>query len=358
MANEKIISELQKLVNQIKFDIDHAKDKKESMSNYYRLKQIKSLIEIIKKYPTEIKTEADINNLKKIKGVGEGSIRRITEILKTGKLAEITLKEAQEEYLKQVEALTEVYGIGDKTAHDIITKYKITNVNDLKKAYKNGKIELNDQILLGLKYYNIYKKSIPRSEIDEINDYFSKVTKLIDKNIQHVICGSYRRQKPMSNDIDVLLIHKKIITKKQLNVISVNKENTPLFKFVEKLKQDGMIVDDIDKDYEVKYMGFFQFHNKLKYPVRRLDIMFVPFDSYYTALVHFTGSGEFNQKIRELAIDLGYTLNQYGLYKTAEPKTSDQRIITKKLVTKRIPINSEEEVFEKLGLEYIPPEKR
>ena len=52
--NDKIIQEFLKLINQIKFEIDHAPSKSESMTNYYRLRQITSALDVIKKYPNEI----------------------------------------------------------------------------------------------------------------------------------------------------------------------------------------------------------------------------------------------------------------------------------------------------------------
>ena len=82
-------------------------------------------------------------------------------------------------------------------------------------------------------------------------------------------------------------------------------------------------------------------------PVRRIDIMYTPHNYYYTALLHFTGSGEFNRKLRDLAIELGYTLSQLGLYVVKNGKK-----------VKQIHIKSEQDIFEKLGLEYVPPDKR
>jgi DNA polymerase/3'-5' exonuclease PolX len=84
-----------------------------------------------------------------------------------------------------------------------------------------------------------------------------------------------------------------------------------------------------------------------KYYTRRVDIYYMPYESYYASLLHLTGSGSFNQRTRFLAISLGFKLNEYGLFKRL--KNGKFRMIK---------TNSEEEIFEKLGLEYVKPEDR
>lgn len=360
--NEKIVKEFMRLIDQIKIQIDNAPATAEYVTNNFRLKQITAALNIIKKYPKEIKSGSD---LKDIKGIGKGTISRIDEILKTGKLAEIKTSVTEEKFSKAIEELQQIHGIGHKTAYDLVVRDGIKTIKELEKAYNDGVIELNDIILTGLKYHNIYKQSIPRAEVTSIKEYLEKEVKSVNKDLSITICGSYRRGKDTSNDIDVLLTHPSIKTKIQL---SNQDEENYLLKFVEKLKKDKFILDDLtDKDYEMKYMGYCQLskndsgqlskndsgqlskkdNNKLKkYPVRRIDIRYIPYDSYYTALLYFTGSGPFNQKMRKLAEQLGYLLNEYGLYKLVNDKK------------KRIKIKSEEDVFKVLGMEYLDPSKR
>ena len=103
-----------------------------------------------------------------------------------------------------------------------------------------------------------------------------------------------------------------------------------------------LLVDDItDKNIKTKYMGFCKYKNN---PIRRIDIRFVPFNSYYTALLYFTGSKELNTKMRTKANDLGYKLSEYNLIKKSQ--------------NKKIKINSEYDIFKKLKMEYITPSLR
>lgn len=339
ILNEKLVKEFEKLVEQIKIQIDTAPTTKEYMTNSFRLKQITNSLEIIKKFPKEIKSSED---LKDIKGIGKGTKSRIDEILKTGRLKEVKLKESEKKYAQNIEELQKIFGIGHKKAFELVTEYGIKSIDALKKAYNDGIIELNDQIVIGLRYYDIYKQNIPRSEIDKMNVYLDKKSKEVDKLLSITICGSYRRGKPTSNDIDVLITHPKIKTKLQL----ISNDNY-LLKFVKKLKDDKFILDDLtDKDFEIKYMGYCKYKNKEDYPVRRIDIRYIPYESYPASLQYFTGSANFNQKIRTVAIQLGYLLNEYGLYKLVNGKK------------KKIKLESEKDIFDKLGLEYLPPEKR
>lgn len=343
--NEKIVKEFEKLVEQIKFDIDTTPNRRESMGHFYRLKQIKNAISIIEKYPHEIKSGKD---LEEIKGIGKGIMGRIDEILEKGYLSEIKLDEEKKEYLKEVEELEQVFGIGPKKAYELIKKYNIKSILDLKEAYNKGEIELTNQMVIGLKYYDIYKENIPRVEVTKIDKYLTRIIKNVDDELFHMICGSYRRGKQTSNDVDVLVSHPKIKTRLDIG----GKTGNYLIKLVERLKKEGFLLADLtDKDFEVKYMGFCQYKEGSKeFPVRRIDIRFVPYESWAAGVLYFTGSGSFNQKMRELAGELGYKLNEFGLYKVSYVK--EQEKLT------QIKTSTEKEIFEHLGMEYLPPEKR
>lgn len=340
--NEKIVNEFQKLIDHIKVQIDISPSSSVYSTNLFRLKQITNALIIIKKYPKEIKRGED---LKEFSGIGKGTIERINEILKTGKLSEIKVSKSEGKYSEYVKELEKIHGIGHVKAYELVTKYGIKNIKDLIKAYNDGIIELNNIILTGLKYHNLYKENIPRAEIDKINDYINRIVKGIDKKLEAVICGSYRRQKPTSNDIDILITHSDIKTKLQL---AEQGDDNYLLQFVKELKEDKFILDDLtDKDYKIKYMGYCKYvEGKKEYPIRRIDIRYIPYESFYTAMQYFTGSGDFNVKIRRLAEQLGFMLNEYGLYEIKGNKKI------------KIKITSEKDIFYKLGLEYLPPEKR
>jgi len=262
MANKKIIDEFYKLVNQIKFDIDSAKNKKEEMAQSYRLLTIKKVIKILEKYPEKITSGEQLEHLD---GIGKGTVARINEIIKTGKLAEIKQDVLDQSYLKYLEELEDVYGIGHKTALDLFNKYNVKSITDLKKLYKTGLIELPPNIVKGLQYYRKIKENIPRIEIDNINNYLLQVLNKLDKNLFGIICGSYRRLKVTSNDIDMLIVHPSIKTKKDMENSKINYLNL----FIKSLVNNEFIVDSLtDIDVPTKYMGLCKYKNN---PIRRIE---------------------------------------------------------------------------------------
>jgi DNA polymerase/3'-5' exonuclease PolX len=332
--NNKIINEFIKLTKQIKFDIDKSKNKKEELSNSFRLLTIQKIIKILEKFPDKI---VNSDQLKNLPGIGKGTIDRINEILKTGKLSEIKQDVIDKSYLKYLEELEDVYGIGHKTALELFNKYNVKSISDLKKLYKTGIIELPPNIVKGLEYYGKIKENIPRIEIDKINNYLLDILRSLDKELFGIICGSYRRLKLTSNDIDMLIVHPKLKTKKDVEKCKINY----LKLFIEELIDKKFIVDSLtDINVPTKYMGLSKFENN---PIRRIDIRFIPYESYYYAMLYFTGAKDFNKKMRMVAINLGYTLNEYGLF--------DKK-------NKMLKVKSEKEIFDLLGMEYIDPQYR
>lgn len=331
--NSKIISEFEKLIKQIQFDIDHVSDRKTKLSHMFRLQNIKKVHKILQKFPDKIKSS---QQLKGIPGIGKGSLQRVDEILKTGKLSEINEDAINDKYLNYLEELEDVFGIGRRLAFDLFTKYNVKSIQELKNLYDRGDISLPDNVVKGLKYYGISQVNIPREEIDKIYNLLMKELATIDLNLFGTVCGSYRRLKEKSNDIDFLIIHPKI--KKQKDLL-----NNKFFKlFLKKLVDIGFLVESFTNlDVKSKFMGLCQLSSK--YHVRRIDIRFLPFDSYYYALLYFTGSGEFNRKMRQVAIDHDYILNEYGMYNEKG---------------NMIYVNSEKEIFDHLSMEYISPPDR
>ena len=165
------------------------------------------------------------------------------------------------------------------------------------------------------------------------------------------VCGSYRREKSTSGDIDVLV--SKLGTNTNTNTNTNTKDTKEGDKnhleiFVNKLKEKiktnadkPLLIDDItDKSFETKYMGFAQYKEN---PVRRIDIRYVPYDSYYSALLYFTGSADLNKMMRNVAKSRGLKLSEYGLFKTDGTK---------------LKIKSEEDFFKALDMDYIEPKLR
>jgi len=344
--NSKIINEFERLIAFINEEMDKAqeeKDLKKVTANKFRIKQLKNVLYIIKKYPEKI-TLSNYQSLKDLNGIGKGSIDRIKEILESGSLSELgNFTDISKEKKKALDDLESVVGIGHSHALELYSS-GITSVKDLKKKIKEGKIEVNDKILLGLKYYGKFEGNIPRKEIDKVykifNDIFKKLNKKLNDNQKFIFefCGSYRREKPTSGDIDILVTKYGTLDPNinyLENIVKLLKE--PLTKNDDK----PLLIDDMtDKNIKTKYMGFGKYREN---PPRRIDIRFIPSESWYAALVYFTGSADLNKKMRNIAKSKKLKLSEYGLFK----ENGDSLLIEK-----------ERDVFDLLNIEYLLPRLR
>jgi len=348
--NEKIVSEFQKLLSFLKDEKDELISQKNiaQVNKYnFKIKRLTSVYYILKKYPEEITLE-NYKELKNIGGVGKGSIDRIKEILETGKLSEVgDYVDDKTDKKNSIEELESIVGVGRSHAVELYEQ-GATSVKKLKDMVKKGDIEVNDKIKLGLKYHGVYKENIPRAEIDEYYKLIKKLVSKINKTLKldetnkyiFEICGSYRREKTTSGDIDILI--------SKIGTTSKSSNEKHLERYIKKFKSNmkyndnkPLLVDDMtDKHIETKYMGFSKYKDN---PVRRIDIRFINYSSYPYALLYFTGSGDFNKKMRQIAKSKGYKLSEYGLYDEDGKKFRAQ---------------SERAIFKKLDMEYLPPRLR
>lgn len=329
--NNILIEQFELLVDQIKSDINFSNGKNQ-LVNMFRLSAIQKVLNILKEIKFKI-TSSD--QLKGIKNIGNRSLKKIDEILKTGKLSEIKITKKSKSHLKIITELEKVFGIGRKTAYELFKKYDVKSISDLKSKYENNEIELPENIVKGLKYVDVIKTDIPRNEIDKMKNILFDAANKISPFLFGTVCGSYRREKSTSGDIDFILVHTKINTKEDAL------KCTYLKKFVQLLKKNGIIVDSLTSDnVPTKYMGLCKIG---KGDICRLDIRYIQYESYYSAILYFTGSMDFNRKMRQVAIGLGYILNEYGLF--------DKN-------NKMFKVNSERDIFVLLGMEYLIPSLR
>lgn len=344
MVNAELKRAFVLLISQTEDELKTEQDPSARTRNTFRLKVFKNFLKFLKKYPDEI-TSGD--QLKGISDIGKGIRDRVDEILNRGKLKEIKHTKdtkKKENMMEIIDSLTSVLGIGEKKAQKLYEQH-VKSVQDLIEKVKNKEIEVDDNIKLGLKYYDKYQKKIPRSEMDLHNKFLQKMLKKFDAHFIGTICGSYRRQKTSSNDIDFLITSKNVKTMDDASKSFA--EDHYLNKFVKLLIQHDYIIESITtKFFSTKYMGFCKLND---YPLRKIDIRFVPYNSYPAALLYFTGSGDFNQKMRKRAQRNDYLLNEYGIYKIVNKKT-------KKL--KEIPTKTERDIFDILDMTYLDPENR
>jgi len=220
----------------------------------------------------------------------------------------------------------DISGVGPKKAKELVDK-GFTSIETLRKSPNLSEL-LNDKQLIGLKYYEDILERIPREEIDEHNSYMKGVLQRIDPSAEMTIAGSYRRRQADSGDIDVLL----------------KSENPKVFdELITRLTKLGYLVGHLAHGKK-KYNGVCQLGKKGIF--RRIDIMYTKPEEYPFAIFYFTGSDEFNKKVRKQILDQGMTINEYSLKDNETKEKVDYEF------------NVEKDIFDYLEMDYVEPQDR
>lgn len=354
--NNKIIEMLKDMVLKLKYNMEQSTDNNDKKILKFKINQFQKAIYGIKKYDQEITSGAQAQ--KNVEFVGKGIASRIDEFMSKGKLKELKgLDKIKKDIVKsdkrqfKINALESVTGIGPVKAKELVTQYGIKSVNELRNAVEKGKISVTHHTMIGLKYYEDFLERIPRKKVSKFEKKIRNIlTTKFGNDYIMTVTGSYRRGKDTCGDIDILMTNSNATTTEKMD----KEYGTFLPRLLEILHQKGILIDDLTSLGSSKYMGVGKLEPNDK--ARRIDIRFVPYNSYYPALLYFTGSKDFNIMMRNYAIEQGYLLSEYGLYKNPDRK---KKLTSKELVSKnKLVFNSEQEIFKALGMDYIPPHER
>jgi DNA polymerase (family X) len=273
--------------------------------------------------PEDINEIYKRGELKKIPAVGEAISGKIEEMLKKGKSP--YYEKLKKKIKIDVESLKAIPELGPKKIKVLYEKLKIKTVKDLREAIEKKKIrkltgfgEKTEKILLeGIKIIS-NKRRFSNSEVAPIVKKFLKMFKALPYVDKIDVAGSFRRKQETVGDLDFLIVS----------------------------KNPELVMNTFTK---IKNVLAIIVKGKTKSSVRiknglQIDLRVVPEESYGAALLYFTGNKQHNIELRKLALKKGLRLNEYSL--------SD--IKTGKIVASK----TENEIYSKLGLKYIEPEKR
>lgn len=266
--------------------------------------------------------EGGLKALLDIPSVGDAFAKKIEEFLKTGKIE--TYEKLKIKIPVDLEGLGKVEGLGPKKIKILYQKLGVKNLNELKIAIEGHKITplfgFGEKTESNLKESLAFvKREKNRFSIEKILPIASELVSRLKKykEVEKIsLAGSVRRKAKTIGDVDIL-----VQSKNPEKIMDFFCSQPEVIKIWGKGKTKSSV--------RLKY-GF------------DCDLRIVPEESYGAALQYFTGSKEHNIILRKKAIDLGYKLNEYGIFKGK----------------KMIPTKSEEEVYKILGLKWIEPEKR
>lgn len=273
-----------------------------------------------------------VEDVEGLKGIGKGIKDKIKEIIDTGKLHQVEEAEAYNMEADAIEDLTKVHGVGPSKAKELIEKYNIKTIDQL----KSNMHLLNDKQKLGLKYVEDFILRIPRKEMEKHEDFLIKNIKNIYPHLVVEVVGSYRRGSSSSGDIDVLI------------TTHNNDENMDnvLSNIVKEFEKQKYCVDTFALGNK-KYLGVCKVKFGRHY--RRIDLLITNKHEFPFAELYFTGDQSFNIELRNYALSKGYSLSEYGLKHTTGKQKGNY--VENKFTT-------EKEIFEFLGVVYIPPNER
>ncbi len=279
-------------------------------------------IEALEEEVREIYIRGGFKALLEIPGVGQSIAEKIEEGLKNGKIS--YYDRLRKKIPVDLESLTAIEGVGPKIVLTLYKKLKIKTVDDLEKAAKDGKIrklehfgeKSEEKILKGIEFFKRSKGRFVLGFVLPVLREMEGELKEFPEIEKVVIGGSTRRMKETIGDVDFLV---------------VAKHPQKVMDFFVSLPEVAHIYGKGERKSLVR----------LKIGLDA-DLLVVDKKSFGSAMQYFTGNKDHNVALRRIAIEKGWKLNEYGIFKGG----------------KQIAGETEEEVYEKLGLRWIPPELR
>jgi len=290
--------------------------------NVFRIRAYERAAQNIEGLSQDIEDFIKEDRLTEIPGIGKDLSERIKEFAKTGKIKIYEdLKKSIPEGLLD---LLKIPSVGPRTAKLLYEKLKIKNIPDLENAIKKNKLQgifgikekTIENILKGIEILKRGKERMTLAQAILVEDEFVRPLEKLAEVKKISTAGSLRRQKETVRDIDILVVSDK--PKKVMETFT-------------RLPQVGDILAEGETKSSVRTKDDVQ-----------VDCRVVEQKSFGAALLYFTGSKNFNIKLRQIAIRKGLKLNEYGIFRK-------EKFVCGK---------TEEEMFKALGMSYVEPELR
>jgi DNA polymerase (family 10) len=263
-----------------------------------------------------------------IPGIGKSMAGHIRDVFTTGKLP--LHEELLKKYHPSMLDLLKIQGMGPKTIALIWDAFHVCDIDSVAKLAREGKLrelprlsEKSEQkILKSIENYRQITGRFPLDVADEVARKIIEALKDLPGVDKITPAGSLRRGRETVGDLDMLITG--TFTDAQRN------------KVIDAILKFPGIQDVLAKG-----------ENKVSFKLRsglQVDVRLLPLDSFGAALQYFTGSKSHSVALRQRALKMGLTLSEYGLAQVQDEK--------------RVAGKTEEEIYQKLGLQFIPPELR
>ncbi len=293
--------------------------------NPFKVRAHSNAARIIESFEGDLTEAVKTGTIGEVKGIGPALKEKLEEYLETGAIKEHD--KLQKKIPPGLLDLLRIPGLGPKKVKAIYDELKITSVGELEYACKENRLvnlpgfgqKTQEKILGSIEFLKKYQNSFLYSDAALEAQIIKGLLKSVKGVTQIEVGGSLRRRKEIVRDIDVVVAVAKpadatAVMKKVLAIPNIQSVTGSGETKTSVVLQNGMAC----------------------------DVRVVSEEEFPYALMYFTGNKDHNTTLRGIAKDKGYKLNEYGLFKGE----------------KLIKCKSEEEIYEKLGLKYIPPEIR
>lgn len=293
----------------------------------FRIRSYRNAASAIEGYPERIATILHDKSRKvtDIPGIGKGIAGVLEEMEERGTFAR--REELLEKYPPTALEMLRIQGLGPKTIALLIQEFRISTLDDLKRLAEEQKIrklprlgaKLEEKVLRGIEQYRKlagrFLLNFAQQTADELSSFLGSIA-----GVEKVTpAGSFRRSKDTVGDLDLLVTGPGAATA------------------LERFATHGKIHELLAKG-ENKASALFGIEGI------QVDVRALPQQHFGAALQYFTGSKEHNVALRQRALRQEMTLNEYGLF-----TINDNQLVASE---------TEEEIYQKLGLAWIPPEMR
>ncbi len=318
MHNKQIASMLEQIAYML--ELDERKDRFFEIRAY---RKAALTIGTMQEEVEEIFKKGGISALLELQGVGQGIAKSIQELLTTGKMEKF--EDLKEKYPIDFENLMKIPNFGAKRAFTLYKELGIKDVNSLKAALDSHKIrELKGfgekseaELAKGMQFMENSEKRMPLGDALPIAESIIKKIRGSGLAENVALAGSSRRWRETVGDLDILI---------------VAEENPDLTRFLTKMEEVESVIVSGPTKVSVRLTAGLS-----------CDFRVIKKSSFGAALQYFTGSKNHGVEVRKIAVKKGYSLNEYQL----SGKEG-----------KNLASETEEEIYNALGLQYVEPEMR
>ncbi len=292
----------------------------------FRIRSYRNAKAVIEGYPERVLDilKDTARKVTDIPGIGKGMASVLEEIAQRGSFER--RDEMLHKYPPTALELLKIQGLGPKSIRTIYETFRVSTIDGLERLCLEGKLrelprmgeKLEQKVLRSIAQY---RRSSGRFLLNFADSIAKEIVALLAQDGVDSItpAGSLRRGKETAGDVDILVAGPRAVE--------------ALDTFVKS-----------PRVAEVLGKGEGKASARIGVEGIQVDVRAVPVESYGAAMQYFTGSKEHNVALRQRAMKMGLTLNEYGLFRL----DNEQRVAGA----------TEEEIYEALGLAFIPPEMR